>query len=58
LFAAVPMRKRCFYHGYGPTKIDPVALTYYRYERIVADIAAFGKRIFGVNGSVEDREEG
>jgi spectinomycin phosphotransferase len=47
-----------FYRGYGPTEIDPVALAYYRYERIVADLAAYGLQIFGVQGSVEDREDG
>lgn len=47
-----------FYHGYGSTAIDPVALAYYRYERIVADVAAYGEQIFGAHGSVEDREDG
>lgn len=47
-----------FYRGYGPTELDPLALAYYRYERIVADLAAYGEQIFGVQGSVEDREEG
>ena len=47
-----------FYRGYGATEINPVALAYYRYERIVADVAAYGTQIFGAQGSVEDREQG
>ena len=30
-----------FYHGYGTMKVNPTALAYYRYERIVEDIAVF-----------------
>ncbi len=47
-----------FYQGYGATTLDPVALSYYRYERIVADLAAYGEQIFGAQGSLEDREVG
>jgi spectinomycin phosphotransferase len=47
-----------FYQGYGHTEIDLVALSYYRYERIVADFAAYAEQIFGMQGSVEDRQEG
>ncbi len=47
-----------FYQGYGKTEIDPFALAYFRYERIVWDIAAYAEQIFGMQGSVEDREEG
>jgi spectinomycin phosphotransferase len=44
--------------GYGPTAVDPQALAYYRYERIVEDLAAYGLCIIGRQGSVEDREDG
>ncbi|HEU5349176.1 MAG TPA: phosphotransferase, partial [Ktedonobacterales bacterium] len=47
-----------FYQGYGAAEIDPAALSYYRYERIVADVAAYGEQIFGIEGSEEDRENG
>ena len=47
-----------FYQGYGPAMLDPHALAYYRYERIVADIAAYAEQLFGVVGSVDDRAEG
>ncbi len=46
-----------FYEVYGPTDINWIALCYYRYERIVADFAAYGDQVFGVVGSAEDREE-
>jgi spectinomycin phosphotransferase len=47
-----------FYQGYGQTEVDLAALAYYRNERIVADLAAYGDQIFGQQGSIEDREEG
>ncbi len=47
-----------FYQGYGAIEIDPVAMSYYRYERIVEDLAAYGEQIFEAQGSAEDREHG
>ncbi len=43
-----------FYRGYGPTAIDPVALAYYRYERIIEDIAEYGERLPLGGASGED----
>jgi spectinomycin phosphotransferase len=46
-----------FYRGYGQTQIDPVALAYYRYERIVQDIAAYCEQLLLTNEGGEDREQ-
>ncbi|HET7087155.1 MAG TPA: aminoglycoside phosphotransferase family protein [Anaerolineae bacterium] len=45
-----------FYRGYGQTQIDPIALAYYRYERIIQDIAVFCEHIFLTTEGGEDRE--
>ena len=47
-----------FYQGYGATQADPVALAYYRYERIVQDIAAYCEEILLTHGASKDRENG
>lgn len=44
-----------FYRGYGPARIDPVALTYYRCERIVEDIAIYCDQILLSDEGGEDR---
>lgn len=49
--------ERLFYEAYGQTQVDPVALVYYRYERIVQDIAEFCKEIWLTDGSEEDRAQ-
>ena len=46
-----------FYQGYGPTQIDPIVMAYYRYERIVQDIADFCKQILMTNKGGDDREQ-
>jgi len=46
-----------FYKGYGSTKIDHQALSYYRYERIVIDMAEFCKQLFLTSEGGEDRQQ-
>ena len=46
-----------FYRTYGQTKINTTALAYYRYERIIQDIAAFCKRLLSADESEKDREQ-
>jgi spectinomycin phosphotransferase len=46
-----------FYKGYGIVEIDYRALSYYRYERIVVDMAEFCKQLFLTSEGGEDREQ-
>lgn len=49
--------ERLFYRGYGPTIVDPFALAYYRYERIVEDIAVFCEQLLLSDKGGPDREQ-
>ncbi|MCB0018551.1 MAG: phosphotransferase [Anaerolineales bacterium] len=46
-----------FYPGYGATTIHAAARAYYRYERIVADIAAYGRELLLSEAGGADREQ-
>lgn len=46
-----------FYQGYGATVINQMALTYYRYERIIQDIAAFCEQLLLTDEGGEDRPQ-
>jgi spectinomycin phosphotransferase len=46
-----------FYKGYGLCEINQFALAYYRYERIIDDIAAYCEELFSSVGSEEDRKQ-
>jgi spectinomycin phosphotransferase len=46
-----------FYRGYGPTEIDPCALAYYRYERIIQDIAVYCEQLLQSTEGGSDREQ-
>lgn len=46
-----------FYQGYGKTQIDPIALAYYRHERIIEDIAIICEQILSSNKGGKDRAQ-
>jgi spectinomycin phosphotransferase len=45
-----------FYSGYGKTKTDTSALAYYRYERVIEDLAAYGEQLLLTDEGGADRE--
>jgi spectinomycin phosphotransferase len=49
--------ERLFYRGYGQIQIDHTALAYYRYERIVDDIAVECEQIFQTTDGGADRAQ-
>jgi spectinomycin phosphotransferase len=51
-----PSEEALFYQGYGEKDINRPALTYYRYERIVSDIAEFSQQILLTTEGGADRE--
>lgn len=46
-----------FYRGYGPAGVDQTAIVYYRYERIIADIAVYCEALLGTTEGGEDRAQ-
>ncbi len=48
---------RLFYRGYGEWPPDPLALTYYRYERGLTDLTVEGERILSAAVSDDDRAQ-
>lgn len=46
-----------FYQGFGETPVNRIALSYYRYERIVQDLAAYGEQLFLSDEGGEDRAQ-
>jgi spectinomycin phosphotransferase len=45
-----------FYDGYGKLEVDLSALAYYRYERVIEDLAVICEQILLSNQGDEDRE--
>jgi spectinomycin phosphotransferase len=52
-----PRQETLFYRGYGPAEIDPTALAYFRYNRIVEDIAVYCQQLLLSKEGGEDREQ-
>ena len=46
-----------FYDGYGETQINLSALAYYRYERIIEDLAVIAEQLFSTEEGGADREQ-
>ena len=48
-----------FYQGYGDqTRVDPVGLAYYRYERVIRDLVEYGEEILFTPPGGENRNQG
>lgn len=52
-----PQEIHHFYKGYGRTSIDTTILSYYRHERIVEDVALYGKDLLLHDQSDQSRRE-
>lgn len=52
-----PREESLFYKGYGKTEVDSTILAYYRHERIVEDIAIYGRELLLTAAGKEDRSE-
>ena len=46
-----------FYEGYGKTEVDFPMMAYYRYERVIEDLAAYAEQLLLTDGGGADREE-
>jgi spectinomycin phosphotransferase len=46
-----------FYQGYGSPEINQTVLAYYRYERIVGDIAIYCEQLLSSGAGGNDREQ-
>jgi spectinomycin phosphotransferase len=46
-----------FLQGYGPVEIDPLVMAYYRYERLMEDLAEFAAQIFLLESNTETKQD-
>ncbi|HEX2843691.1 MAG TPA: aminoglycoside phosphotransferase family protein [Candidatus Limnocylindria bacterium] len=56
--AVEPHEQSWFFEGYGTVRVDPEALIFFRYERILEDIAEIGRSVFDVPGASEGSRAG
>lgn len=49
--------ERLFYKGYGPVEVDAAAVAYYRFERIVEDLAVFAEQLLLSDEGGDDRAQ-
>jgi spectinomycin phosphotransferase len=49
--------ERLFFRGYGETDIDPLAMAYYRYARVVEDLGGFAEKVFLMDTTDEAKED-
>lgn len=52
-----PFEEKLFYKGYGETEIDSTTLAYYRYERIIEDIAIYSQELLLTTAGGKNRLE-
>lgn len=48
--------EKVFYEGYGKTEINLAALAYYRYERVIEDLAVICEQLLSTEEGGADRE--
>lgn len=53
----VEEEERLFFRGYGHAEVDRTALAYYRYERIIQDLAIFGEQLLMTDEGGADRRQ-
>jgi spectinomycin phosphotransferase len=46
-----------FHEGYGKTEVDFTVMAYYRYERVIEDLAAYGEQLLLTDEGGADREQ-
>jgi len=52
-----PQAGALFYQGYGSQEVNLMALAYYRFERVVMDLAEFCKQLLLSDQGGDDREQ-